>query len=181
MERSGGMVRKRRLASQLGFRVKARSAVLGSICLSSRVRTHSRTFSFPPGLAWSMMARAMAAMTRPVWAASWRPWFRLPSIGSTGLAAASWSSAATSRRLPPSQDRNGWASPGYTAVPFCLTCLAWSFCVSPNPDSLTWPKTPTLAPTGGLVSPPPISARPRDQKRGRTVKNQALLPYLDAN
>jgi hypothetical protein len=46
-----------------------------------------------------MTARAMAAMMRPVWAASWRPWFRPPSTGSTGLAAASWSSAATSRRF----------------------------------------------------------------------------------
>lgn len=141
----GGMVWKRRLASQSGFLVKAESAVLGpSACPRGSGPTAGLSPS-PPGLAWSMTARAMAAMTRPVWAASWHPWFRLPSTGSTGLAAASWSSAATSRRLPPPQDRNGWASPGYTAVLSCPTSLAWTLCDSSNPHSLTWPKTPTLA------------------------------------
>lgn len=65
------------------------------------------TFPCPLGLAWSTMAKAMAVTMRPAWAASWHPWCRLPSTGSIGPAAASWSSAATSRRFPPPQGRDG--------------------------------------------------------------------------
>lgn len=63
----------------------------------------------PLGSAWSMMVRGMAAQMRPAWAASWRPWCRLPSTASTGPVAASWSSAATSRRSPPPLGP-GWGS-----------------------------------------------------------------------
>ena len=48
-----------------------------------------------------MTVRRTAVRMRPAWAVSWRPWCRPPSTASTGLAAASWSSAATSRRSPP--------------------------------------------------------------------------------
>ena len=56
----------------------------------------------PLGSAWSMTVRGTAVRMRPAWAASWHPWCRLPSTASTGPAAASWSSAATSRRPHPS-------------------------------------------------------------------------------
>lgn len=53
------------------------------------------------GWAWSTMGKATAVVTRYGWAASWHPWYRLPSIDSTGPAAVSRSSAATcSEYLP---------------------------------------------------------------------------------
>ncbi|EDL93030.1 a disintegrin-like and metallopeptidase (reprolysin type) with thrombospondin type 1 motif, 14 (predicted) [Rattus norvegicus] len=79
----------------------------------------------PSGLAWSMMAKAMAVMTRPVWAASWRPWFRLPSTAFIGLAAASWNSAVTSRRLP------------------SRYLLSYN-CLLDDPFERTWPQPPEL-------------------------------------
>lgn len=57
------------------------------------------------GWAWSMMGRATAAVTRYGWAASWHPWYRLPSIDSTGPAAASRSSAATCSEYLPGSPR----------------------------------------------------------------------------
>lgn len=57
------------------------------------------------------MVRGTAAQMRPAWAASWRPWCRLPSIASTGPTAASWNSAATSRRSPPPSGP-GWGASG---------------------------------------------------------------------
>lgn len=53
---------------------------------------------FPTGWAWSTMAKATGAPTRPAWAASWHRWCRLPSTATTGPAAASRSSTATSSR-----------------------------------------------------------------------------------
>lgn len=47
------------------------------------------------------MARATAVLMRPVWAASWPHWSRLPSTATTGPAAASRSSTATYSRLLP--------------------------------------------------------------------------------
>lgn len=55
---------------------------------------------FPTGWAWSTMAKATGAPTRPVWGASWHHWCRLPSTATTGPAAASRSSTATSSRSP---------------------------------------------------------------------------------
>lgn len=69
----------------------------------------------PLGSAWSTMVRGTAVPTRPAWAASWRPWCRLPSTASTGPAAASWSSAATSRRSPPPRGP-GWGAYGPSLI-----------------------------------------------------------------
>lgn len=55
---------------------------------------------FPTGWAWSTMAKATGAPTRPAWGASWHRWCRLPSTATTGPAAASRSSTATSSRSP---------------------------------------------------------------------------------
>jgi hypothetical protein len=76
-----------------------------------------------PGLAWSMTGRGMAVQMRLTWAVSWHPWCRLPSTVSTGPAAASWSSAATSRKSPHSP---GWGQEaGGLPLPQVITLLSW--------------------------------------------------------
>lgn len=67
----------------------------------SAVRVQPDCLAPHTGWAWSMMGKATAVVTRYGWAASWHPWYRLPSIDSTGPAAASRSSADTcSEYLP---------------------------------------------------------------------------------
>lgn len=81
---------------------------------------------FPTGWAWSTMAKATGAPTRPVWGASWHHWCRLPSTATTGPAAASRSSTATSSRSPSTPPPLPWrdrARPlGYPL--FFLFCAA---------------------------------------------------------
>lgn len=81
---------------------------------------------FPTGWAWSTMAKATGAPTRPAWAASWHRWCRLPSTATTGPAAASRSSTATSSRSPSTPPPLPWrdrARPlGYPLFFFFFLC-----------------------------------------------------------
>lgn len=74
---------------------------------------------------------------RPAWAVSWRPWCRPPSTASTGLAAASWSSAATSRRSPP---------PSALCLPHYLPSEH-----HPTPDTCSSPALPVSSWASGNV------------------------------